>query len=148
MVFISVTRLRIRSIFYFPQFIWYALSSGRQAERTSGFLGGRLVRESGNIFWTLTIWADEAAMRAYRSSGAHAKVMPKLLNWCDEASVVHWAQEQAELPGWQAAHQRMVGEGRLSKVNRPSARQMAKEIPPPKLRDDEGQILTPATTRK
>src|ERR1044071_935306 len=99
MVFISVTRLRIRSIFYFPQFIWYALASG--------FLGGRLVRESGNIFWTLTMWVDEAAMRAYRSSGAHAKVMPKLLNWCDEASVVHWSQEEAELPGWQAAHQRM-----------------------------------------
>jgi hypothetical protein len=148
MVFISVTRLRIKSIFYFPQFIWQAFKTGRQAEQAGGFLGGRLVREAGNIFWTLTMWVDEGAMRAYRSAGAHAKVMPKLLNWCNEASVVHWSQEQATLPGWQAAHQRMVSQGRLSKVNHPSADQLANRIPPPKLRDDDGQLLTPVPASK
>ncbi len=148
MVFISVTRLRIRSIFYLPQFIWQTLKTGRQAERANGFLGGRLVREAGNIFWTLTMWTDEAAMRGYRSAGAHAYVMPKLLDWCDEASVVHWTQEPAELPSWPEAHRRLVDDGRPSKVNHPSPNQLAKQIPAPQLSDDAGQQLTPASAPK
>jgi hypothetical protein len=31
-------------------------------------------------------------MRAFMLSGAHQRAMPKLFNWCDEASVVHWNQ--------------------------------------------------------
>ncbi len=64
MAFISVTRLRVRSIFYLPQFIWQVFKTTRQAERAPGFLGGRLMRDQKNAFWTLTTWDDEAAMRA------------------------------------------------------------------------------------
>ncbi len=131
MAFISVTRLRVRSLRYLLQFVWHALKSARQAERASGFLGGRLLREAKNTFWTMTAWEDETAMRAYRSAGAHRGVMPKLLDWCDAASVVHWSQESLELPDWQEAHQRMVKEGRPSKVNHPSPAQVANRIAAP-----------------
>ncbi|MBD0369711.1 MAG: hypothetical protein ICV60_02570 [Pyrinomonadaceae bacterium] len=143
MPFISVTRLRVRSIFYLPQFIWHALKSQRQAERAAGFLCGRVMRDKRNAFWTLTAWKDEAAMRAYRGAGAHMKAMPKLLDWCDEASIAHWEQEGAELPSWSEAHSRMVAEGRTSKVRHPSDAQLAGKITGPKQGGTEGQTLKP-----
>lgn len=61
-------------------------------------------------------------------------LMVKLLDWCDEASVVHWDQQDATLPAWGEAYRRMVGEGRASKVRFPSAAHFAYQIPPPRLR--------------
>ena len=46
---------------------------------------------------------DEAAMRAYMTSGFHSRVMPKLFRWCDEASVVHWTQDSDDAPDWLTA---------------------------------------------
>src|SRR6266436_6108887 len=131
MALISVTRLRVRSFIYLPQFFWDTFKSMRQAEHSSGFLGGRLLVNAKNVFWTITAWIDEAAMDAYRTGGAHRRAMPKLLNWCDEAAVVHWTQESSEIPFWKEARQRMAEEGRLSKVNRPSPAQASGHIPAP-----------------
>src|SRR5574341_548939 len=105
MAFISVTRLRARSIFYLPQFFWHTFKVQKQAKSASGMLGGRLLLEARWAFWTMTAWESEAAMRAFRSSGAHMKAMPKLLDWCDEASYAHWEQESEELPSWAEEHQ-------------------------------------------
>src|ERR1700689_5951237 len=119
MPLISVTRLRVRSFLYLPGFLWDTFQSVRQVQRSTGFLGGRLLVNAQYVFWTMTGWQDEAAMNAYRTGGAHRQAMPKLLNWCDEAAVVHWTQESPELPIWQGAHQRMVTSGHASKVNHP-----------------------------
>lgn len=132
MTFISLTRLRVRRWRYLPQFIWQALKTGRQAERSPGFVGGRLLREARNTFWTVTAWEDVAAMRAYRNAGAHARVMPRLLEWCDEASVANWSQDGLELPDWTEAHRRMLETGRPSKVKHPSPAQASKQIVPPR----------------
>jgi hypothetical protein len=131
MAFISVTRLRVRSVIYLPQFFWDAFKSIRQVEHSSGFLEGKLLVNSKNVFWTVTAWKDQAAMNAYRTDGAHRRAMPKLLNWCDEAAVVHWTQESSEIPVWQEVHQRMAEEGKPSKVNHPSTDQVSKHIPAP-----------------
>jgi hypothetical protein len=131
MALISVTRLRIRSFIYLPQFLWDTFKSVRQVERSSGFLGGRLLVNAKNVFWTMTAWKDEAAMNAYRISGAHRRAMPKLLNWCNEAAVVHWTQESSEIPLWHEVQQRMAKEGKPSKVNHPSPTQVSNHIPGP-----------------
>ena len=131
MAFISVTRLRLRSLRYLPPFLWHTLRSLLQAKRAPGNLSAKTRRAADGAFWTLTAWDAAAAMRAYRNSGAHKRAMPKLLEWCDEASIGHWEQEPAEPPDWREAHRRMVETGRLSKVNHPSARQKAGEMPAP-----------------
>ena len=147
MIFLSVTRLRVRSFFFMPEFIFYALASARQAERASGFVAGKVLREPKNVFWTMTAWDDEKAMNAYRIHDAHRNAMPKLLAWCDEASVVHWQQKSAELVSWQEAHLRMMKDGRLSKVNVPSAAQIANSIPAPQPSPIE-RILKPLPAKK
>jgi Domain of unknown function (DUF3291) len=130
-ILISVTRLRVRSPLFMPQFFWYTFKSARQAARASGFLGGRVLTNPHKVFWTLTAWESEAAMNAYRTHAAHRAAMPKLLHWCDEAAVVHWTQETPELPTWNDAYERMTATGRASKVNHPSVAQVANKFPAP-----------------
>lgn len=131
MAFVSVTRLRVRSYRYVLSFLWNSFQAGRQAERSEGFIGGKLLGNSKNVFWTITVWEDGAAMNAYRTSNRHGKAMPKLLHWCDEATVAHWNQESREVPSWQEAHRRMAHEGRPSKVNHPSPLQASNQFPGP-----------------
>jgi hypothetical protein len=59
--------------------------------------------------------------------------MRKLLEWCDEAALVHWTQDSAQLPSWDEAHKRLQQEGRRSKVNHPSAAHTAFDIPAPRI---------------
>jgi heme-degrading monooxygenase HmoA len=121
MAFVSVTRLRIRSVWFMPRFVLHALRTMRQCKRAPGFLGGSLLPDRKLTFWTMTLWQDQAAMRAYMTGGAHLKAMPKLLEWCDEASVVHWTQDAAAMPSWKDADRAMRAQGRSSKVRHPSA---------------------------
>lgn len=120
MVFVSITRLRIRSLRFMPAFILDTLLTTRQTKRAEGFLGGSLLPDRRRAFWTLTLWRDQADMRRYMTSGAHRKAMPKLLNWCDEASVVHWQQDDPVAPDWIMADRRMRADGRPSKVRNPA----------------------------
>jgi hypothetical protein len=119
--FLSITRLRIRSLRFMPGFALQAIRSSRQCKRAPGFVGGSLLADYKRAFWTTTLWLDQEAMRAYMASGVHRIVMPKLIHWCDEASVVHWVQETTDLPSWSDANTRMRTQGRASKVLHPSS---------------------------
>lgn len=121
MIFISLTRLRIRSIRFLPFFGFHTLGALRQIRKAPGFLDGALLPDRAWTFWTLTAWDSQESMRRYMISGPHKKAMPHLLHWCDEASVAHWEQEDSALPSWTEADQRMRTSGRPSKVLRPSS---------------------------
>ncbi|HLI20558.1 MAG TPA: hypothetical protein VKV32_05545, partial [Stellaceae bacterium] len=72
----------------------------------------------------------EPSMRSFMTTGAHRLVMPKILDWCDEASVVHWPQDGDNLPDWAIAEARMRTEGRTSRVRNPSpAHQRGEALP-------------------
>lgn len=131
MVFVSITRLRLRSILYLIPFLIHASRSTNQLVRNSKFLKGKTLLDRRLTFWTMTLWRDEAEMRAYRNTDAHKKAMPKLQHWCDEASVVHWQQEDENFPEWQLAYERMLREGRISKVKHPSSAHATLQFRPP-----------------
>ena len=120
MPFISVTRLRIRSIRFLPSFALYFLRTRRQVKEAPGFLGGSLLADRAWTFWTMTAWDSQTSMRDYMTAGAHRAAMPHLLDWCDEASVVHWDQPEHPLPSWPEVDRRMREGGRASKVRNPS----------------------------
>ena len=119
-MFVSVTRIALRSYLYWLPFALYSLRGVRQARRAAGFPGGRLMGDGRRVFWTVTSWSDEAAMRAFRNSGVHLAAMRKLPEWCAEASYTHWEQDANELPDAMESHRRVRDEGRLSKVRHPS----------------------------
>lgn len=120
MPFVSLTRLRIRSIRFLPQFVVHTTRSLRQVKHASGFQTGALLADRSWTFWTMTAWETQEKMRQYMISGSHKKAMAHLLEWCDEASVAHWEQPEESLPSWTTADERMRTTGRPSKVRNPS----------------------------
>ncbi|HEX8432897.1 MAG TPA: hypothetical protein VF625_16545 [Longimicrobium sp.] len=119
------------------------LTSTRQLRRAHGFVCGELGREGAMGWWTVTAWTDAAAMLDYRNTAAHGAAMPKLTRWCDEASIAHWEQEGGALPTWPEALDRMVAEGRLSKVRHPTPEHAAGRIAPARQVPSPGLPLSP-----
>jgi hypothetical protein len=120
MPFVSVTRLRIRTFRFLPFFGIHTTRTIAQVKAAPGFVCGSLLPDRRFTFWTLTVWDSQQSMRNYMTSGAHKTAMPKLMHWCDEASVTHWDQPESDLPTWTEADRRMRNEGRASKVAHPS----------------------------
>ena len=130
MPLVSITRLRVRSWRYMLPFIIQAGLSVRQAKSAEGSLSVSVLRQPKRTFWTRTVWTSEEAMKTYMLAGAHGRVMRKLMEWCDEAAVVHWTQESPQPPDWPESHHRMQSAGRASKVNHPSEDHRAYRIAP------------------
>lgn len=130
---VSVTRLRVRSWRYLPGFFIAAIRAALQARRAEGSLAVSLLAEARHAFWTYTLWSDEAAMRAYVMSGAHGAIMPRLLEWCDEAAVGRWITDSAQQPSWHEVWERIRREGRASRVKHPSEAHSRFDFPPPKV---------------
>jgi hypothetical protein len=95
-------------------------------------------------FWTLTAWESEQAMKGFRGTKVHAKVMPRLAEWCDEAAYAHWIAKDATLPDWLNAYEHLVSEGKLSRVAYPSGDHEAGRFPHPRLKPLIGRDLKPA----
>lgn len=130
-MFVSVTRLKLRSVLSLPAFLRASRLSVQQAVKAPGFIAGRTLLDRGLAFWTITAWENERAMKAYRGAGSHREVMPRLADWCSEAAFAHWDQEADELPSWADAHNRLGTSGKAAPVNHPSARQKTLRFPSP-----------------
>ncbi|ARV60132.1 hypothetical protein BZZ01_17210 [Nostocales cyanobacterium HT-58-2] len=111
MFFVSSTYIQLKSPLYIPLVMFYLLRTALQVERASGKLNIRY-RYMDRKYWTLSLWQDEASMKAYRNQGVHRQVMPKLSKWSSEAGFVNWYQESAKLPDWQIVEKRMQETGR------------------------------------
>jgi hypothetical protein len=135
---ISLTRLRVRALRFLPGFLWHAYRSQRQLSGSPGFLRGSLATAPAWTFWTITAWTDEAAMKRYRDTDWHKAAMPRLLEYCDEASLARWTQDTADLPDAAALLERLKTSGRISKVRHPSPGHAAGQTVP------DGQPPRPA----
>lgn len=133
MALISLTRLRLASPWFLPAFGWHTARIIVQARRAPGFLGMRLLVDRRLTFWTITAWDEPAAMKAFRSNGAHRRAMPHLARWCDEAAVTRWQGTPGTMGDWTAAHARLMERGESSAVRHPSVQQLARFYPPPRL---------------
>lgn len=137
MPIISVTRFKLRSGALRGQalFFWHTFRSIRQASGAAGFRIGKTYADADRAYWTVTVWDDAAAVRAYQTSGAHLaamRAMPTLMRWCDEAATGHWEAGDGGIPPLAEIHRRFVDHARLLKLRQPSAAHVAGEIAPPR----------------
>ncbi|CAN5851918.1 hypothetical protein BH24DEI2_BH24DEI2_04400 [soil metagenome] len=126
MTYLSVTRFRLRSgnPVGLALFFWHTLRSGRQAERSPGFLGGKMLVAAKQTYWTLTVWQDEAGMKAYRTTGNHRAALRgmKLLDrFCSEAVTFGRPHTGLELPESDSLLDELNMSGRFFALSRPSA---------------------------
>ena len=129
MPFVSITRLKIKSLFYLIPFLRANEASAKQLVKVNGFIAGKELTDKGLTFWTLTIWDNDSNMREFRNSPSHKKAMQNLPNWCNEASYFHWTQESPNLPDWSLASNRLIKEGKLTKVRQPTSRHLSNDFP-------------------
>ena len=129
MPFVSVTRLRVKSLFFLIPFMRANEASVKEIKVSKGLLKGKELIDKKLTFWTVTIWENEESMKEFRGSIAHRNAMQQLPIWCNEASYHHWIQEDDELPSWDTISKKLFSEGRLSKVRNPSKAQIENHFP-------------------
>ncbi len=108
-VYVSVTGFRVHpGLLRLARFWWHTLRAARQARAAPGNL--RVVlRPAAGFYHTLTVWTDEASMRAYVRSGAHRRAM---IGFRDLGGGRTLGFEADEDPGWDAAYARWQREAR------------------------------------
>ena len=140
MPFVSVTRLRVKSIFFLIPFMRANEASVRELKASVGLLKGKELIDKKLTFWTITIWENEESMKAFRGSYSHRNAMQYLPKWCDEASYHHWVQEDNEVPDWDTISEKLYSQGKLSKVRNPSKAQIENQFPPIKWTKTERRL--------
>ena len=129
MPFISVTRLRVKSLFFLFSFMRANEASVKELKSSTGLLMGKELIDKKLTFWTITLWKDEESMKSFRGSLSHRNAMQNLPKWCSEASYHHWVQEENECPNWTTILDKLYSEGKLSKVRNPSNAQITNQFP-------------------
>jgi quinol monooxygenase YgiN len=71
---VSITGLRLKSVWAAPLFWWHAIASMRQAQAAPGCLRVE-ARTIDGVAHTLSVWQDRAAMIAFVRSGAHRRAI-------------------------------------------------------------------------
>ena len=130
MHFVSVTRLKLRSIWKFFPFRKANEASIKSLLQTDGLLEAHELMDKGFTFWTLTVWDSQDSMMRFRNSPAHREAMRNLPDWCEEASYHHWVSVGDEQVNWSIASAKLLNEGKLSKVRTPSPNQTTGVFPP------------------
>jgi len=130
MYFISLTRLRVRSVIYLPRFLSTNEASIKAIKKLDGFIAGKELIDKSLTFWTITVWESEKAMKAFRNNEPHKYAMRRLPDWCNEGSYMHWLQEDTTMPAWPQLHHKMITEGKITKVRYPSPQQPGMNYPP------------------
>ena len=140
MPFVSVTRLRVKSLLYLIPFMRANEASVKELKDSKGLLKGKELIDKKLTFWTITLWEDEASMKIFRNSSSHRNAMQNLPNWCNEASYHHWVQDGVEFPDWCTVSEMLFTEGKISKVRTPSNAQIENKFPPIKWTKTERRL--------
>src|SRR5688572_4920183 len=100
-MFVSVTRLKVRSFTRLPLFFLTTFKSMSQAKKAKGLIQVTARKFEGLNFYTLTAWENKQAMLDYRNSGSHLHAMQITGKVADATQVTGFESEK--MPTWEEA---------------------------------------------
>ena len=100
MMFISLTYIKVKSLWKVPLFMKHVSQINRQIARAEGVLETRL---KGGLSknYTITAWESKEAMLKFRNNGAHLEAMKATRHMSNEYTSCHYDADS--LPGWEEA---------------------------------------------
>lgn len=101
MVYISITKLTLSSIFKLFNFIKYASRANLQAAKSEGNISIATKNQYFKHFWTLTVWESKDHMSKYVRSGDHRKAILTAPLLASEICI--YGYESDNVPGWKEA---------------------------------------------
>ena len=104
-MFISVTRLELRSYWSFFKFLSISKRAQKQAEQAKGNLHVGLNNLGFRFFLTLTAWDSEEDMLTFIKTGAHAEAMRRSGEIARSVQSTHF--EANEVPDWEEARKKL-----------------------------------------
>jgi hypothetical protein len=93
--FVMGSRFELASAWRSPAFLLHSLRIWRQARRSAGLLGVSLrAYPVAGVFWTLSAWTDEAALRAFAGANPHRTIMKRARPWTKSATFRFWTTDE------------------------------------------------------
>jgi hypothetical protein len=117
---IVFTGLKLKDRTLFEEFFANAESVAEQASRSPGNFGSDFLADADQVYWTVTAQESRKALDTFVTAEPHRCVMARIDEWCEEASVVDWNQENAELPSRQEGYWRLIATGRQTRLSDPT----------------------------
>lgn len=136
---LTVTRLRLRWTrpLVLTRFLKLSLKNARAAQASPGFITGALWVDARLTFWTVTMWRDEASMRAYARSPVHVGAMKHLrehANAYTEAAFASGVSPTPQMPTTLQAHAFLTAHATFYDLPRASGDDRERRLRAPKVR--------------
>lgn len=106
---VTITSLRLRSLWGFFRLSWNGLKISLQARRSPGFIAMKNTG-SGYLHHTLSLWEDEKSAKAFAHSGAHLAALQEGASLASEIRILTYPADA--LPSWPEAKARVAEQGR------------------------------------
>lgn len=107
---VMASRLPLARYRDIPAFLRGTLAIRRQLATAEGLVGYALdARLLSKTFWTLSVWRDEQALRAFAAARPHSDVVRSTRPHMRPTTFVTWTEPSDEVPvSWQRARQRIA----------------------------------------
>ena len=108
-MFVTITSLRLKSIWGFFKLSLLGLKSSNQAKKEKGFLA---IKNTGfgYIHYTLTQWQTEEDLKRFAHSGEHLKAMQAGSKLATELCTYTYSTER--MPDWSSAKKLLLEKGK------------------------------------
>ncbi len=108
LVYVSITGLQLKKIWYAPVFWRHATASMSQAKKAEGCLSAD-AKTIGGVHHTLSVWTSREVMLAYLTKGAHLNA---LKTFKKIATGKVYGFETPTIPDWPQVHSLWHDKGR------------------------------------
>lgn len=107
---VTVTSLRLKSLWGFFRLSWMGFRITLQARRQPGFVAMKNTG-FGYLHFTATVWRSEAEAKAFAHSGYHLEAMKKAASLADEVRIYTFAGDN--IPSWTETRKLLEERGRV-----------------------------------